>query len=101
MKYSEPGLLEGFVLCLWDSEFIRTQSSQWKRRLLVFSSGICLEIAGLPLVGAWLGYDFAWLFWLSSSFFLPMGIFGLYASRIGTDQLVDKLLVVPKLDLKI
>jgi hypothetical protein len=101
MKYSEPGMLEGFVLCLWDSQFIRTQSSHWKRRLLVFSSGICLEIAGLPLVGAWLGYDFAWLFWLFSVFFLPMGMFGLYASRFGTDRLVDKLLVVPKLDLKI
>jgi hypothetical protein len=101
MKYSEPGLLEGFVLCLRDSEAIRTQTSQWKRKLLVFSSGVCLEIAGLPFVGAWLGYDFAWLIWLVSSLFLPLGLLGMYASKFGTDRLVERLLVVPKLDLKI
>jgi hypothetical protein len=101
MKYSEPGLLEGFVLCLWDSEFIRTQTSKWKRKLLVFSSGVCLEIAGAPLVGASLGYDFTWLFWLVSFLFLPMGLLGIYASKFGTDRLVERLLVVPQLDLKI
>jgi hypothetical protein len=101
MKHPEPGLLEGFVLCLWDSEFIHTQTSHWKRKLLVFSSGVCLEIAGLPFVGASLGYDFTWLFWLVSSLFLPMGLLGIYASKFGTDRLVEQLLVVPRFDLKI
>jgi hypothetical protein len=101
MKYSEPGLLEGFLLCLWDSDFIRSQTSQWKRKLLIFTSGVCLEVASVPLAGAWLGYDFAWLFWLVSSVFFPMGLLGIYASRFGTDRFVENLLVVPKLDLKI
>jgi hypothetical protein len=76
------------------------QTSRWKRRLLVFSSGACLEIAGVPVVGAWFGYDFAWPIWLVSYFFLPLGVFGIYASKFGNDRLVDQLLVVPKLDLK-
>ena len=101
MKYSEPGLLEGFVLCLWDSQAIRAQTSKWKRKLLVFSSGVCLEVAGAPVVGAWLGYDFAWLIWLISCFFLSLGVFGLYASKFGNDRLVEQLLIVPRLDLKI
>jgi hypothetical protein len=101
MKYSEPGLLEGFVLCLWDSEFIHAQTSKWKRKLLVFSSGVCLEIAAMPLIASSLGYEFAWLLWLVSFLFLPLGLLGVYASKFGTDRLVEKLLVIPRLDLKI
>jgi len=48
MKHLEPSLVEGFFLCLWDSEAIRLQRSQWKRNLLVFLSGVCVEISALP-----------------------------------------------------
>lgn len=101
MKDPEPGLLEGFILCLRDSEAILIQTSQWKRNLLFFSSGVCLEIAALPVLADWLGYDLTWPIWLVTSFFLPLGLVGMYASKFGNDRLVERLLVVPKLDLKI
>jgi hypothetical protein len=101
MKDSEPSLLEGFLLCLWDSQAVRLQPSRWKRSLLVFSSGVCLEIAALPHIIGWLGYQFTWPAWLLTLFFLPLGAIGIYASKFGTDRFVESLLVVPKLDLKI
>jgi hypothetical protein len=101
MKNPEPGLLEGFLLCLRDSEAILIQTSEWKRNLLFFSSGVCLEISALPLLANWLGYELPWLFWTITSFFFPLGLLGIYASKFGNDRLVERLLVVPKLDLKI
>ena len=97
----ELGLIEGFLMCLWDSETVRAQSARWKRSLLLFSSGVCLEIAMLPAFGAWMGYDMAWHLWLLTGFFAPLAVVGLYASKFGNDRLVEWLLIVPKLDLGI
>lgn len=99
MQDREPGLIRGFFLCLCDSEAVRLQPSRWKRNLLVFSSGVCLEIAGSPMLAALLGYEMPWPGWLLGWVFLPLGIVGLYASKFGNDRLVERLLVVPKLDL--
>ena len=101
MKRREPSLLEGFWLCLWDSEAVRLQTSRWKRSLLVFSSGVCLELAVLPYVAAWLGYEINGPAWLLTLIFLPLGLLGLYASTFGRDSLVERLLVIPKFDLKL
>jgi hypothetical protein len=101
MKRSEPGLLHGFFLCLRDSEAIRLQSSKWKRNLLIFSSGICLEVAAVPYLLGWIGYEATWQAWLLTWLFFPLGITGAYASIFGGDRLVEWLLIVPKLDLKI
>jgi hypothetical protein len=101
MPHRELGLIEGFFLCLRDSEAVRLQPSRWKRSLLVFSSGVCLEIAALPLFAALTGYDLSWQGWLVSSLFLPLGLVGLYASKFGDDRLVERLLVVPQLDLRL
>jgi len=100
MKRREPSLLEGFILCLWDSEAVRLQTSRWKRSLLVFSSGVCLELAALPYVAGLLGYELNGPAWLLTLGFLPLGVIGLYASKFGADRLVERLLVVSKLDLK-
>jgi hypothetical protein len=97
----EPGLIEGFLLCLRDSEAVRMQPSRWKRSLLVFSSGVCLEIAFLPFLVGLVGYETSWHAWFLTSLFAPLGVIGLYASRFGDDQLVESLLIVPKLDLRI
>jgi hypothetical protein len=88
-------------LCLCDSEAVRLQPSRWKRSLLVFSSGICLEIAFLPLLAGFAGYETAWPVWLVAAFFAPLALLGLYASKFGDDRLVEALLVIPKLDLRI
>jgi len=93
------GLIQGFFLCLRDSEAVRLQPSRWKRNLLVFSSGVCLEIAALPLLAVLMGYEVSWQGWLLGGLFLPLGLVGLYASKFGDDRLVERLLVVPKLDL--
>ncbi len=90
-------LLRGFFLCLWDSEAVRVQTSPWKRRLLVFVSGLSLEIAALPYLAAWMGYESAWPSWLLTWIFLPLGLLGIYASKFGNDRLVEFLLVLPKL----
>ena len=100
MKNLEPSLLQGILLCLWDSEAIRLQSSRWKRSLLIFTSGVCLEIAALPHLASWMGYESTVTTWLLSSLFLPLGLVGIYASKFGNDRFVEWLLVVPKLDLK-
>ena len=100
MKHHELGLLRGFLLCLRDSEAVRLQTSRWKRSLLVFSSGVCLEIATLPFLAGWLGYGPSWQSWLMAALFLPLGLLGLYASKFGDDRFVESLLVVPKLDLR-
>ena len=101
LKRRELGLIEGFLMCLWDSEAVRLQPSQWKRSLLVFSSGVCLEVAALPYIGGWIGYVASWQLWLLTCLFGPLGLLGLYASKYGDDRLVEQLLVVPKLDLKL
>ena len=101
LKHREPGLIQGFLLCLWDSEAVRLQSSQWKRSLLVFSSGVCLEIATLPFLGGLFGYETSWHLWLLTWLFAPLGLVGLYASKYGNDRLVEWLLVMPKLDLRL
>lgn len=98
VKQGEPGLLQGFFLCLCDSEAVRLKSSRWKRSLLVFSSGVCLEIAAMPFLG---GYESAWQSWLLAALFVPLGLIGLYASKFGDDRFVESLLVVPKLDLRV
>jgi hypothetical protein len=97
----ELGLIEGFLLCLRDSEAVRLQTSRWKRSLLVFSSGVCLEIAALPFLAAFFGYETTWPVWLVSWLFTPLGLIGLYASKFGDDGLVERLLVIPKLDLRL
>jgi hypothetical protein len=101
MKDRELGLIQGFLLCLRDSEAVRLQTSRWKRSLLVFSSGVCLEIAALPVVAALMGYEMSWQGWLLSGLFVPLGLLGLVASKFGDDRFVERLLVIPKLDLKI
>jgi hypothetical protein len=101
MHRRELGLIQGFFLCLRDSEAVRLQSSRWKRSLLVFSSGVCLEIAALPIFAVLTGHDMSWQGWLLSWLFVPLGIVGLYASKFGDDRLVEWLLVVPKLDLRL
>jgi len=100
LKHRELGLIQGFLLCLWDAETVRLQTSHWKRSLLVFSSGICLEIAALPFLGGWFGYDTSWYMWLLTWLFAPLGLVGFYASKYGHDRLVEWLLVMPKLDLR-
>jgi hypothetical protein len=101
LKHREPGLIRGFLLCLWDSEAVRLQTSQWKRSLLVFSSGVCLEIATLPFLAGWFGYETSWHLWILTWLFAPLGLVGLYASKYGHDRLVEWLLVLPKLDLRL
>jgi len=96
----EPSLIEGYLLCLWDSEAVRSQTSLWKRKLLVFMSGVCVEIAALPFLSAWMGYDFASAAWLLTAAFLPLGLVGFYGSRFGTDRFVEFLLLAPKLGKK-
>jgi len=99
MSEREPSLLQGFLLCLWDSEAVRVQTSRWKRSLLVFSSGVCLELAALPLAMNWLGFEVGPLSWLLTLCFLPLGLVGICASSFGGDRLVERLLVVSQLDL--
>lgn len=101
MKDREIGLIEGFLLCLLDSQAVRLQTSRWKRSLLVFSSGVCLEIAALPFLAGLLGYETAWHAWLLTCLFAPLGFLGLYASKFGDDRLVESLLVIPKFDLRL
>lgn len=98
MKQRELGLIEGFLMCLWDSETVRAQSARWKRSLLLFSSGVGLEIALLPFFGAWMDYVMPWQLWLLTGFFAPLGLLGLYASRFGDDRLVEWLLFLPRLN---
>ena len=93
-------LLQGFFLCLWDSDAIRLQTSQWKRKLLVFVSGLSLEISALPYLAGWMGYESTWPAWLLTWIFLPLGLLGIYASKFGNDLLVESLLVMPKLSRK-
>ena len=95
MKDLEPSLLQGFLLCVWDPETVRGQTSRWKRNLLVFLSGLCLEIFAVPYLSAWMGYESSGLTWLVTSFFLPLGLVGLYASKFGTDRFVESLLLSP------
>jgi hypothetical protein len=101
LKHRELGLIRGFLLCLRDSETVRLQPSHWKRSLLVFSAGVCLEIAALPLFGGLVGYDAPWQLWLLTCLFAPLGFLGVYASKYGDDRLVEQLLVIPKLDLRL
>ena len=101
MQHREVGLIEGFLLCLRDSRAVRLQTSRWKRSLLVFSSGVCLEIAALPMFAALMGYEMSWQGWLLAGLFVPLGLLGLYASKFGDDRFVERLLVIPKLDLRI
>ncbi len=101
MKHHELGLIQGFLLCLWNPEAVRLQTSQWKRSLLVFSSGVCLEIATLPLLGGLLSFETSWPLWLLTWLFAPLGLVGFYASKFGRDRLVEWLLVIPKRDLRL
>ena len=100
MNRPGPSLVRGFFLCLRDSNAVRLQTSRWKRSLLVFSSGICLEIAALPYLAGLMGYQTSWHSWLLTAVFVPLGLLGLYASKFGDDRLVEWLLVIPKLDLR-
>ena len=85
-------------MCLRDSRAVRLQTSKWKRSLLLFSSGVCLEISALPLVAGLLNHAVGWQMWLVA---VPLGVLGLYASKFGNDRLVERLLVIPELDLRI
>jgi hypothetical protein len=66
----------------------------------VFTSGVCLEIAALPLLVGLIGYEMPWHGWLLSWLFAPLGLLGLYASKFGDDRFVERLLVIPRLDLR-
>jgi len=99
LEQSELGLIEGFLMCLWDSETVRAQSARWKRSLLLFSSGIALEIALLAPVSAWLGYEMVWYSWLLTGLFAPLGLLGMYASKFGNERLVEWLLILPRANL--
>lgn len=101
MERKEIGLIEGFFLCLCDSASVRIQPDRWKRDLLVFSSGVCLEISATPFLGGLFGSHVPWPVWLVTLLFGPLGLFGLYASKFGNNRLVESLLVVPKLDLRL
>jgi hypothetical protein len=90
-------LLEGYLLCIWDAEAVRQQTSKWKRNLLLFMSGVCVEIAAIPYLAAWLGYEASWPAWLLTLVFLPLGIVGLYASKFGNERFVESLLIMPKI----
>ena len=100
MEDFEPSLIEGYLLCLWDSEAIRSQTIQWKRRLLFFMSGVCVEIAALPFLSSLLGYHFTWAAWLLTAAFLPLGLLGFYASRFGSVRFVEFLLLAPRIGRK-
>jgi len=67
---------------------------------LIFSSGICLEVAAVPYLLGWIGFEATWQAWLLTWLFFPLGVIGAYASIFGGDRLVEWLLIVPKLDLK-
>ena len=95
MKDLEPSVLEGFFLCIWDPETVRDQTSRWKRNLLVFSSGVCVEISAVPYLAVWMGYETPALTWIVTSFFLSLGLVGLYASKFGNDRFVEWLLLSP------
>ena len=97
MKNPEPSLLKGYFLCIWDAQAVLRQTSRWKRNLLLFMSGVCLEISVVPYLSAWMGYPAAWPAWLLTLIFLPFGLVGLYASKFGTDRFVESLLIMPKL----
>jgi hypothetical protein len=92
----EPSLIEGYLLCLLNSEAVRSQTSQWKRKLLFFMSGVCIEIAALPFLSAFLGYDFSWAAWLLTAAFLPLGTLGFFTSKFGSERFVEFLLLAPK-----
>jgi len=98
MRDPEPSLLQGFLWCVSDSEAIRAQTNQWKRKLLVFLSIICLAISGLPYLVDWIGYPSTGPGWLVTLLFSLLGFVGLFASRFGNDRFVESLLGVPKLD---
>lgn len=98
LEERELGLIEGFLLCLWDADAVRAQSARWKRSLLLFSSGVALEIALLAPVGGWLNCQMTWQVRLLTGIFAPLGLLGLYASKFGDDRLVDWLLILPKFD---
>src|SRR5581483_5154922 len=46
LEERELGLIEGFLLCLWDADAVRAQSARWKRSLLLFSSALALRLSG-------------------------------------------------------
>ena len=94
MKDLEPSVLRGFLWCLWNAEAVRLQTSQWKRNLLVFLSGVCLEISAIPYLAGWIGYESTGPAWLVTLVFLPLGLVGLYASKFGKDRFVEWLLVM-------
>lgn len=94
----EPSLLQGFLWCISDSEAIRAQTGQWKRKLLVFLSVICLGISGLPYFVDWIGYPSTGPGWLFTALFSLLGVLGLFASIFGNDRFVESMLGVPKLN---
>ena len=96
MEDFEPSLIEGYLLCLCNAEAIRSQTSQWKRRLLFFMSGVAVEIAAVPVLSSLLGYDFSWAAWLLTAVFLPLGALGFYTSKYGSDRFVEFLLIAPR-----
>ena len=67
----------------------------------MFSSGVCVDLAALPLLAVLMGWQFPWFLWFLTGFFGPLGLLGLYASKFGDDRLVESLLVLPKLDLEL
>jgi hypothetical protein len=101
MEQREPSFLQGLFLCIWDSEAVRLQTSQWKRSLLVFVSGICIEISVVPYLAAWMGYLVTRPVWFVTALFLPLAIVGFYASKFGSDRLVEWLLIMPSPDRKL
>ncbi|MGH7827256.1 MAG: hypothetical protein ACREQ7_19025 [Candidatus Binatia bacterium] len=98
MEHREPSLVKGFLLCIWDSDAVRLQTSHWKRSLLIFISGVCLEVSAVPYLAAWMGYEVTSPLWFFTALFFPLSGVGFYASKFGDDRLVEWLLVMPDHD---
>jgi hypothetical protein len=94
MGRREPSLLKGFLLCICDSESVRLQTSRWKRNLLLFLSGVCLEVSAVPYLVGWIGFEATGPAWLLTALFFPLGVVGFYASKFGNDRLVEWLLIL-------
>jgi len=84
MKHRELGLIQGFFLCLRDSETLRQQTSPVEKKSLGVSSGVCLEIAALPFLSGLIGYETSWYGWLLTWLFSASRLLGLTRVSLAT-----------------
>ena len=85
MKHRELGLIQGFLLCLWDSEAVRLQTSQWKEFSWCLAAAFAWRSPRSDFLGGLFGYETSWHLWLLTWLFAPLGLVGLYASKYGHD----------------